>query len=82
MSNITPGSYLYKYFKQIINNWPIEQSKAKERNFRYFLERRLEVAFKQQSNNPDSADHYINMLQPDVNIKDCKLRLQGINFIR
>jgi hypothetical protein len=82
MSNITPGSYLYKYFKQIINNWPIEQSKAKERNFRYFLERRLEAAFKQQSNNPDSADQNINILQPDINIKDCKVRLQGSNFIR
>ena len=75
----TPGSYLYKHFKRIIDNWPIDSTKSSVRNLRFALERRLEREFSPSSNQTSDPDDSRRLL-PENNPVDCKRRLEGLKI--
>lgn len=73
---VPSGSYLYKDFKRLIDKWPIEQTKSRERNLRFLLKKKLQNAFSIPS--ASTLDDDNRVLAADHNVLDCKKRLEGI----
>lgn len=80
MSRSVPtGSYLYKNFKRIIDDWPVDKTKSRERNLRFLLEKKLESAFPKSSDSDSISDDQ-RILSTENNVIECKRRLEGIHI--
>jgi hypothetical protein len=75
---VTPGSYLYKHFKRIVANWPVDTSKSQDRNLRFTLEKRLQDAFQPAVPGTSGSGADNKRLQPEINPLECKKRLEGL----
>ncbi|KAL7074067.1 hypothetical protein ACQ4LE_006513 [Meloidogyne hapla] len=71
------GSYLYKFYRRILINWPIDATKSNERNFRFHLEKQLNKAF-EPSQSEISTENEERNLNKDVNLFKCKERFEAL----
>nr|CAD2166351.1 unnamed protein product [Meloidogyne enterolobii] len=68
------GSYLFKIYRRILLDWPIDTTKSNERNFRFHLEKQLNKAFEPS---PSGQNDERN-LNKNVNFFKCKERLEAL----